>query len=164
MGCRGTYRPLATLGTRGTYVFARKALPVSQRWRKSHRSHAVDGVGSNASPSNGRAESGQSAALNSYCKLPLVDTPNGAPLDVAFENRASLLKQLEAYMKSFVDKRGLLLTISVNDCEKLKAAQKEPEKYRDLKIRIGGFQAYFTDLPPEMQDWQIKKCEQYAGA
>lgn len=121
-------------------------------------------VSSNASPSNGRAESGQTAALNSYCKLPLVDICNGAPLDIAMENRASLLAQLEAYIMSFVEKRGELLTISVNDCEKLKAAQKEPEKYKDLKIRIGGFQSYFTDLPKQMQDWQIKKCEQYSGA
>ena len=79
------------------------------------------------------------------------------------ENRASLLDQLEAYIESFVEKRGELLTISVNDCEKLKAAQKEPEKYRDLKIRIGGFQSYFTDLPPAMQNYQIKKCEMYSG-
>ncbi len=125
---------------------------------------AAQPVGSNASPSNGRAESGQTAALNSYCKLPLVDTPNGAPLDVAFENRSRLLSQMEAYIKSFVEQRGGLLTVSVNDCEKLKAAQKEPEKYKDLKIRIGGFQSYFTDLPPKMQDWQIKKCEQYSGS
>ncbi len=120
-------------------------------------------ISSNASPSVGRAASGQTAALNSYCKLPLIDVPNGAPLDVAMENRASLLNQLEAYITSFVEKRGGLLTISINDCEKLKAAKRDPEKYKDLKIRIGGFQGYFTDLAPEMQDWQIQKCEQYAG-
>ncbi|MEE8400001.1 MAG: pyruvate formate lyase family protein [Desulfobacterales bacterium] len=120
-------------------------------------------ISSNASPSVGRAANGQTAALNSYCKLPLIDVPNGAPLDIAMENRAGLLKQMEAFIMSFVEKRGELLTISVNDCEKLRAAQKEPEKYRDLKIRIGGFQSYFTDLPPAMQNWQIKKCEQYAG-
>ena len=121
-------------------------------------------VSSNASPSVGRAVNGQTAALNSYCKLPLIDIPNGAPLDIAMENRASLLNQLEAYIMSFVEKRGELLSVSVNDCEKLKAAQKEPEKYRDLKIRVGGFQSYFTDLPPAMQNWQIKKCEQFAGS
>ena len=120
-------------------------------------------VSSNASPSVGRAQNGQTASLNSYCKLPLVDVPNGAPLDVAFDSRPSPLEQMEAYIESFVEKRGLLLTISVNDCEKLKAARKDPEKYRDLKVRIGGFQSYFIDLPPAMQDWQIKKAEQYAG-
>jgi formate C-acetyltransferase len=120
--------------------------------------------GSNASPSVGRAENGQSAAVNSYCKLPLVDLPCGAPLDIAMENRANLLSQLEAFIKSFIQRRGQLISVSVNDCEKLRAARKEPEKYRDLKIRVGGWQEYFIDLPTEMQEWQIKKCETYAGS
>ncbi len=54
--------------------------------------------------------------------------------------------------------------LAVNGCEQLRAAQVVPEKYRDLLVRVGGWPAYFTDLPPEMQDWQIKKCEQYASA
>jgi len=120
-------------------------------------------ISSNASPSLGKAMNGQTATVNSYRKLPLVDLPCGAPLDIAMEHRASLLSQLEAFIKSFVDERGLLLSISVNDCDKLRAAQKEPEKHRDLIVRMGGWQTYFVDLPPDMQDWQIKKCETYAG-
>ena len=60
------------------------------------------------------------------------------------------------------DKRGNLVNIVVNDCGKLRAAQKEPEKYRDLKVRVGGYEAYFTDLPSNHQELQIKRCEQYA--
>ncbi len=44
------------------------------------------------------------------------------------------------------------LSVSVNDVEKLKAAMKEPEKYRDLKIRIGGWEAFFVDLPAVYQE------------
>ncbi|MCP4754117.1 MAG: hypothetical protein GY866_24795 [Proteobacteria bacterium] len=121
-------------------------------------------ISSNASPSAGKSVSGHTAALNSYCKLPLADLPSGAPLDIAMENRASMLPHLEAFIKTFVEKRGGMLTISVNDCDKLRAAQKEPEKHRDLMVRVGGWQAYFIDLPPEMQDWQIKKTETYAGS
>ncbi|MEE8400017.1 MAG: pyruvate formate lyase family protein, partial [Desulfobacterales bacterium] len=146
------------LGTFQSYVPVGGIIGATPDGRLDHQP-----ISSNASPSVGRAANGQTAALNSYCKLPLVDVPNGAPLDVAMDNRASLLNQLEAYITSFVEKRGELLTISINDCEKLKAAQKEPEKYKDLKIRIGGFQGYFTDLAPEMQTYQIQKCEQYAG-
>ncbi len=121
-------------------------------------------ISSNASPSTGRAENGPTAAVNSYCKLPLVDMPCGAPLDIAMESRASLISQLETFFRSFIEKRGELLTLSINDCEKLRAAQQAPEKHRDLKIRVGGWNVYFVDLPPEMQDWQIKKCETYSGA
>ena len=106
-------------------------------------------IGCNASPSLGRAVSGLTAALNSYCKLPLADLPSGAPLDIAMANRPGLLSQLEPFIESFVEKRG---------------GRKEPEKYKDLVVRVGGWQAYFVDLPPEMQDWQIRKCETFADA
>jgi len=55
-----------------------------------------------------------------------------------------------------------VMNIAVNNCEKLRAAQKDPEKYRDLKVRIAGWEAYFVDLPPKIQELQIRRCEQYA--
>ena len=57
---------------------------------------------------------------------------------------------------------GNLLSIAVNDCKTLRAAQKEPEKYRDLKVRVGGYDDYFVDLPSYHQELQIRRCEQYA--
>jgi len=119
-------------------------------------------VSSNASPSAGRAVSGHTAAINSYLKLPHTDLPVAAPLDLGMPKRPSLLSQVETLIRAFVEGKGSLLTISVNDCAELRAAQKEPEKYRDLKIRVGGWQAYFVDLPRAQQDFQIQKCEQYA--
>ncbi len=119
-------------------------------------------ISSNASPSVGRAVSGQTAAINSYLKLPHIDLPLAAALDLAMPRRPGVLSQVETLIRTFVERKGSLLTISVNDCEVLKAAQKEPEKYRDLKVRVGGWEAYFVDLSRPMQDWQIQKCEQYA--
>ena len=83
-------------------------------------------------------------------------------LDLNIGARAELLLQLESFIKSFIDERGNGITLAVTNCEKLRAAQKEPEKYRDLKVRVGGYEAYFTDLPPNHQELQIKRCEQYA--
>ena len=123
---------------------------------------AEEPLGTNAPPSIGRAVNGQTAALNSYLKLPLIDLPGGSILDLTMNSRAGLLLQLEAFIKSFVERRGNILSIAVNDCQKLRAARKEPEKYRDLKVRVGGYQAYFVDLPPHHQELQILRCEQYA--
>ncbi len=123
---------------------------------------AKEMISSNASPSIGRAVSGQTAAINSYLKLPHTDLPLAAPLDLAISNRTGVLSQVENLIRAFVEGKGSLLTISVNDCGTLRAAQKEPEKYRDLKIRVGGWEAYFVDLSRPMQDWQIQKCEQYS--
>ena len=116
----------------------------------------------NASPSVGRAVIGQTAAVNSLLKLPMVDLAGLAPLELAMPTRSDLLLQLESFIKSFLEGGGNQLNISVNDVEKLRAAQKEPEKYRDLKVRVGGYEAYFVDLPPHYQQYQIEKCEQYA--
>ena len=119
-------------------------------------------ISSNASPSVGRAVNGQTAAINSYLKLPHADLPLAAALDLAMPRRPGVLATVEALIQTFIERKGSLLTISVNDCEVLRAAQEEPEKHRDLKVRVGGWEAYFVDLSRPMQDWQIKKCEQYA--
>lgn len=116
----------------------------------------------NASPSVGRAKNGLTAAINSYVKLPNNRMPIAAPLDLAVPNRPNLLSQIETLIRAFLEGDGSLITFSVNDCAQLRAAQKEPEKYRHLKIRVGGWEAYFVDLPRVLQDYQIKKCEQYA--
>lgn len=34
----------------------------------------------------------------------------------------------------------------------LRAAQKEPEKYRGLTVRVAGYTAYFTELARDLQD------------
>ena len=144
------------VGTFEHYVAVGMALPATADGRLPGQP-----VASNASPTNGRATSGQTAMINSYLKLPLGDLPTGAPLDIGMDTRSAHL--LEPMIKSFIEKRGNLLSVSVNDVEKLKAAMKEPEKYRDLKIRIGGWEAFFVDLPPAYQEWQIKKYEQHEG-
>ena len=100
--------------------------------------------------------------MNSYLKLPLDELDGGSILDLNIESRSNLLLHLEAFIKSFLQRGGNLLSIAVNDCAKLRAAQREPEKYRDLKVRMGGYDAYFVDLPPDHQELQIRRCEQYA--
>ena len=34
----------------------------------------------------------------------------------------------------------------------LRAAQKDPEKYRGLTVRVAGYTAYFTELAPDLQE------------
>jgi formate C-acetyltransferase len=47
----------------------------------------------------------------------------------------------------------------VVDIETLKLAQRNPEEYRDLIVRIGGYCDYFTRLSPEMQEEVIMRTE-----
>lgn len=68
-------------------------------------------------------------------------------------------KRLVGLMDTFTQLGGNLLTISVADSETLRDAQKHPENYKDLRVRMGGWSAYFTMLSKEQQEHHIKKSE-----
>ena len=92
--------------------------------------------------------------------------PVGSPLDLSLDKRALHGKEgqdrLIAFIQSFLDKGGNMMTININSIEELKRAQEQPEKYRHLRVRVGGWQAYFVDLTREHQDHQIARLQLYA--
>ncbi|UCD59017.1 MAG: hypothetical protein JSV16_07935, partial [Candidatus Hydrogenedentota bacterium] len=51
------------------------------------------------------------------------------------------------------------LQFNIINRDTLIAAQKNPEKYRDLLVRVAGYSAYFVDLTPQLQDEIIKRTE-----
>ena len=58
---------------------------------------------------------------------------------------------------------GLALHGNVFDAATLRKAQKEPDKYATLQVRVCGWNAYFLDLRPEEQEDFIRKAENAAG-
>jgi pyruvate-formate lyase len=58
---------------------------------------------------------------------------------------------------------GYHIQFNVLDTEMLRDAQKHPEKYRDLVVRVAGFSAFFTRLHPGVQDEIIARTEQEFG-
>ena len=76
----------------------------------------------------------------------------GAPLDIEVnpnEVRGDAgLDRMVALIKGFKACGGLILTITGANREQLLAAQKEPEKYRNLRVRLGGLSAYFVTKIP----------------
>jgi len=118
-------------------------------------------LANNASPSMGRAVSGQTAAINSFLKLPLDSLGGGACLDIEMQGGTRQLDYLESILAG--TSGGNVLTVTVNDCSKLRAARESPEKHRDLIVRVAGHSAYFVDLPTYHQDRLIERCEQYGS-
>lgn len=51
------------------------------------------------------------------------------------------------------------MQLNVTSSETLRAAQKEPEKYADLMVKVAGYNAYFTHLSKELQDSIIARTE-----
>ena len=118
-------------------------------------------VSSNFSPALGADLNGPAAAILSHAKMGLRDFPTGSPLDLRldgnlFEGEEGL-ERLMALVRTFVEVGGSMLTLTIADVETLRAAQREPEKYRSLRVRMGGWSAYFTALSKEQQEHHIRR-------
>ena len=128
---------------------------------------AATPLGANLSPSAGRAVKGLTAAINSFAKMPLVDLPTGSPLDLGVDKRIlegeENLERLIALVRTFLDKGGNMLSVTAHSVEQLREAQRRPDRYRDLIVRVAGWQAYFVDLTRRYQDQIIARIEQYGS-
>jgi formate C-acetyltransferase len=120
-------------------------------------------VSSNFSPALGRDMAGIPPAINSYGKMPHELLPAGGPLDLRVPRRlvggVDGTTRMAGLVRGFIARRGSMMTITVADVEELKAAQRNPEQYRSLRVRMGGWCAYFTTLSHEQQNHQIKRQE-----
>jgi formate C-acetyltransferase len=68
-------------------------------------------------------------------------------------------RKLMAYLRTYCDKRIWHIQFNVVNKETLLAAQKDPEKYRDLIIRVAGYSAYFAEMDKAAQDEIISRTE-----
>ena len=58
-----------------------------------------------------------------------------------------------------MERGGMQSQFSIVGNEMLKCAQKEPENYQDLLVRIAGYSAYFVELSEELQNDLIGRTE-----
>jgi len=68
-------------------------------------------------------------------------------------------KKLLALIKTYFDHPGFQLQFNVVDSEMLRDAQKHPQNYRDLIVRVAGFSAFFVELSKSVQDQIIARTE-----
>lgn len=123
-----------------------------------------DPVGEHLSPTPGTAKNGPTGIINSMTKINTEEHIFGSTLHLNIpaislkgtKNPVDLLKYLD---KVFCQKGGCTLSVNVLDSQKLVDAQKNPEKYKDLIVRVWGFSYYFTLLSKEMQDHVIMRSE-----
>lgn len=73
------------------------------------------------------------------------------------------IKNLSGIVRSYFDMDGMQIQFNVSSTKTLREAQKNPDKYRDLLIRVAGYSAFFTELHPEMQEDIINRTEHELG-
>ncbi len=153
---RGEVRFPCGVGTFSWYIGIGEGLGASPDGRL-----AGEPVSSNFSPALGRDMEGLPATILSYGKMHHEKLPAGAPLDLRLARwlveREEGTGRLAALVRGFVDTGGSMVTLTVADTEELRAAQREPEKYKSLRVRMGGWCAYFTMLSREQQEHHIRR-------
>ena len=68
-------------------------------------------------------------------------------------------RKLTQFLRTFCDLKLWHVQFNVLNRETLVAAQKDPQKYRNLIVRIAGYSAYFVDLSPDLQNDLIARTE-----
>lgn len=117
----------------------------------------------NLSPTPGTDQNGASAIIKSYCKADLRKQHTGAALDIGFvpsnidsENAVTALAGL---MKAFVLLGGYFMQIDTVDKIQLIEAQKHPENFQNLSVRVSGWNARFVTMNKQWQDMIIERTK-----
>ena len=114
----------------------------------------IKGPTANAN-SVGRALGGQSENGGDYLGYNN-SLPNGASHTITFNPSITKSKEqrekLKAFLRGYAENGGTALQINIIDADMLRDAQAHPENYRNLLVRVTGYNAYFASIGRELQD------------
>ncbi len=114
------------------------------------------------SPVQGMDINGPTAVIKSAAKIDHLKTGGTllnqkfTPLFFTDENK---IKQLANLIRAYFKMDGHHMQFNVISVETLRAAQRNPEKYRNLIVRVAGYSDYFNHLVPDLQDEIIRRTE-----
>jgi pyruvate formate-lyase/glycerol dehydratase family glycyl radical enzyme len=106
---------------------------------------------------------GPTASIRSVGKIGLETIPNGAShtitLSPSMVRTPEHVEKLAALLRAYNEVGGTALQINVIDAKTLRDAQKNPDAYSNLMVRVTGYNAFFTQVGRELQEEIIKRTE-----
>lgn len=133
-------------------------------WALPDGRKAGEPVSKNIDAVAGQDKNGVTAVIQSATAFDFTSIPNGTVLDVTLHNTAvagdegmeAMLGLLKTYMKN----GGMAIQFNVLDEKMLLEAQKNPEKYQNLQVRLCGWNVYYVNLDQKEQDDFIKQLRE----
>ena len=115
------------------------------------------------SPYQGRNISGAPATMRSVAKLDQVKLALGSILNMRIDPDAvkndEKMDRMVSLLRTFCETGGNLVQFNFASNAVLRAAQKDPDQYRDLLVRVATYSAFFVELGPETQEDIINRNE-----
>jgi formate C-acetyltransferase len=139
------------------HIYFGKAVGATPDGRK-----AGEPLSEGVSPVQGADRKGPTAVIKSVAKIDHVRT-GGTLLNQKFTPQLLAdetgLNKLAQLVRTFFKLDGHHIQFNVVNSDMLRDAQKHPERYRDLIVRVAGFSDYFVDLSVNLQNEIIKRTE-----
>jgi pyruvate formate-lyase/glycerol dehydratase family glycyl radical enzyme len=115
------------------------------------------------SPYQGRSVSGPTSTMRSVAKLNHLKVTGGSVLNMRFNpdvlKGEPKIRKFASLIRTYCETGGYHVQFNIADAEMFRDAQKHPEQYRDLLVRVATWSAYFVELSPTLQDDIIARTE-----
>ncbi|MDO5516981.1 MAG: formate C-acetyltransferase/glycerol dehydratase family glycyl radical enzyme [Clostridium sp.] len=106
---------------------------------------------------------GPTAIVNSLTKVDHSLASNGTLMNLRFPQEAVAgiegRDNLISFIDEYIAKQAMHVQFNIMSSETMKAAQKKPEDYKDMLVRVAGYSAYFVELGKPLQKDLIQRTE-----
>ena len=166
----GTPNSRSTANGRGFWKIGTLSIDKNVRYGKLMKATpdgrlAGEPLSKNMSAVIGMDRGGVTTFLRSVSKIDFTDFPHSGMVDVvlhpsAVEGGHGLIG-FRGLVRAYFSLGGHSIQFNIVDSRTLRAAQADPERYRNLQIRVCGWNVYFVELEKVLQDSFIREAEKY---
>ncbi len=125
---------------------------------------AREPLATSLNPTPGRSLSGATAELNSVARIDGTKAPGGVSYILDLHPTAvdgdEGLGKLVSLLRTFFGRGGTQIGLNVLREDRLREAQRKPEEYGHVMVRVFGFSTQFVSLAPDIQEYVIRKTKQ----
>jgi formate C-acetyltransferase len=161
--CSQCYSTRSKVYKAGLYGAASHVVQGFETWATPDGRKTGEPLADATSPAQERDINGPTAVFNSTCCFDHSKYMDGIALNLRIHptalKREEDTHKLRDMTKTYFANGGMEVQYNVVSAETMKAAQEDPQTYRDLVVRISGYSAHFIKLTTDMQNDIIRRTE-----
>jgi len=161
--CRECYSTRSKVYRAGMYGASDHVMQGYDTWATPDGRVAGVPIADAASPGQGRDKNGPGAVFMSSLQYDHTMFSDGIALNIKMHPTSlrsdSDLRKLQALTRTYFNNGGMEVQYNIVSSDTMREAQKAPEEYKELVVRIAGYSAYFTELSKDCQNDIISRTD-----